>query len=30
MFIPPFRDPFNYNFDPLIPLGHRDGRHGDA
>ena len=21
MFAPPFRDPFNYNFDPLIPLG---------
>jgi len=21
IFIPPFRDPFNYNFDPLIPLG---------
>ena len=21
VFIPPFRDPFNYNFDPLIPLG---------
>ena len=20
IFIPPFRDPFNYNFDPLIPL----------
>src|SRR4051812_1813309 len=20
-FIPPFRDPFNYNFDPLVPLG---------
>ena len=20
MFAPPFRDPFNYNFDPLIPL----------
>ena len=19
MFAPPFRDPFNYNFDPLIP-----------
>ncbi len=21
MFMPPFRDPFNYNFDPLVPLG---------
>src|SRR5258705_2366441 len=21
MFAPPFRDPFNYVFDPLIPLG---------
>lgn len=21
MFAPPFRDPFNYSFDPLIPLG---------
>jgi hypothetical protein len=21
MFAPPFRDPFNYHFDPLIPLG---------
>ncbi len=21
MFAPPFRDPFNYNFDPLIPVG---------
>lgn len=21
MFAPPFRDPFNFNFDPLIPLG---------
>lgn len=21
MFAPPFRDPFNYNFDPLVPLG---------
>jgi hypothetical protein len=21
IFMPPFRDPFNYNFDPLIPLG---------
>ena len=20
IFVPPFRDPFNYNFDPLIPL----------
>jgi hypothetical protein len=21
MFAPPFRDPFNYNFDPMIPVG---------
>ena len=21
MFAPPFRDPFNYNFDPLMPVG---------
>ncbi|MDD5541540.1 MAG: M14 family metallopeptidase [Acidobacteriia bacterium] len=21
VFIPPFRDPFNYHFDPLVPLG---------
>src|SRR5215207_731995 len=21
MFAPPFRDPFNYNFDPLVPVG---------
>ena len=21
MFCPPFRDPFNYNFDPLVPMG---------
>jgi hypothetical protein len=21
LFVPPFRDPFNYNFDPLLPLG---------
>jgi hypothetical protein len=21
MFAPPFRDPFNYNYDPLLPLG---------
>jgi hypothetical protein len=21
IFIPPFRDPFNYHFDPLVPLG---------
>ncbi len=21
MFAPPFRDPFNYNFDPLVPIG---------
>src|SRR3954466_15822958 len=21
VFIPPFRDPFNYDFDPLVPLG---------
>ena len=30
IFMPPFRDPFNYNFDPLIPLGIRDGGDGDA
>jgi hypothetical protein len=36
IFIPPFRDPFNYNFDPMIPLGieivgtmmHSGGRQG--
>ena len=21
MFAPPFRDPFNFNFDPLVPIG---------
>ncbi len=21
IFMPPFRDPFNYNFDPIVPLG---------
>src|SRR2546428_12933934 len=21
LFAPPFRDPFNYNLDPLVPLG---------
>ncbi|HVZ83346.1 MAG TPA: M14 metallopeptidase family protein [Terracidiphilus sp.] len=21
VFMPPFRDPFNYNFDPLVPMG---------
>ncbi len=21
VFVPPFRDPFNYNFDPLVPIG---------
>ncbi|HKB91560.1 MAG TPA: hypothetical protein VKC60_13665, partial [Opitutaceae bacterium] len=21
IFIPPFRDPFNYNFDPMVPIG---------
>jgi hypothetical protein len=21
IFMPPFRDPFNYNFDPMVPLG---------
>src|SRR5207248_11112670 len=21
IFMPPLRDPFNYNFDPLVPLG---------
>ena len=30
MFAPPFRDPFNYNFDPLVPIEHRPGRRGDA
>ena len=30
MFAPPFRDPFNYNFDPLIADRHRPGRRGDA
>ena len=30
MFAPPFRDPFNYNFDPLDPDRHRPGRRGDA
>ena len=29
MFAPPFRDPFNYNFDPLIRR-HRPGRRRDA
>ena len=23
VFIPPFRDPFNYDFDPLIPIGNQ-------
>ena len=26
LFVPPFRDPFNYNYDPLVPDGHRPGR----
>ncbi len=30
IFMPPFRDPFNYNFDPLIPLGIEAGGHRDA
>ena len=30
MFAPPFRDPFNYDFDPLILDRHRRGRRGDA
>ena len=30
MFAPPFRDPFNYNFDPLIAARHRSGRRGHA
>ena len=30
MFAPPFRDPFNYVFDPLIPVRHRPGRRGHA
>ena len=30
MFAPPFRDPFNYNFDPLIAMRARPGRRGDA
>ena len=30
MFAPPFRDPFNYNFDPLVADRHRPGRRGDA
>ncbi len=21
LFVPPFRDPFNYNYDPLVPMG---------
>ena len=29
MFAPPFRDPFNYVFDPLVPLGRfRPGTNG--
>ncbi len=30
IFTPPFRDPFNYNFDPMIVMGTRHGRRGDA
>ena len=30
LFAPPFRDPFNYNFDPLIPLGIDTGRRRDS
>ena len=30
MFAPPFRDPFNYNFDPLDPGAARSRRRGDA
>ncbi len=30
IFMPPFRDPFNYNFDPMVPLGIEDGRYRDA
>ena len=30
MFAPPFRDPFNYNFDPLIPIEHRSRRRRDG
>ena len=30
MFAPPFRDPFNYNFDPLIPAQPRSRGRGDA
>ena len=30
LFAPPFRDPFNYNFDPLILDAARSGRRGDA
>ena len=26
IFTPPFRDPFNYNFDPMVVTGHRPGR----
>ncbi len=30
MFAPPFRDPFNYNFDPLIPVAARPRRRRHA
>ena len=29
LFAPPFRDPFNYHFDPLVVARHRHGRLGD-
>ena len=30
IFMPPFRDPFNYNFDPLVTAGHPGGGHRHA